>query len=65
MFNVGGADAKRQRSESTVRARVRVTADNCHARQGGALFRAYDMNDTLARVVNAEFRDTEIGAIPR
>ena len=47
MFNLGGADAVRERAERAVRGGVRVAADHGHAGQGGAVLRTDDVHDAL------------------
>ncbi|MCY1404541.1 hypothetical protein D9M71_197510 [compost metagenome] len=57
VLDLGGADAVGQGTESAVGGGVRVTADHGHARQGGALLRADDVDDALALVIHLEFDD--------
>ena len=51
------ADAVRQRAERAVRGRVRVAADDRHARQRSALLRPDDVHDALTQIVHLELRD--------
>ncbi len=60
VLDFGGADAERQRTERAVRRGMRVTADYRHTGQGGALFGADDMHDTLAYIIHVEFIDAEV-----
>ena len=63
MFHLGRADAMGQGAERTVGGGVGVAADHGHARQGGALLRADDVDDALAHVVHLEFGDAVFVAI--
>ena len=47
MFDFAGANTMGQCAESTVRGGMRIAANDGHARQGCAIFRAYDMHDAL------------------
>ena len=53
----------RQGSESPVGGRVRVAADDGHARQRGALFGSDDVDDALAAVGHVELFDVEPPAV--
>ena len=48
MLNFRCSDPHRERTESAVRGRVAVTADNRHARERRALFRSDHVNNALA-----------------
>jgi hypothetical protein len=63
VLDLGGADAVGQGTEGAVGGGVRVAADHGHARQGGALLRADDVNDALALVVHLEFDDAVFVAV--
>jgi hypothetical protein len=51
------ADAVRERAERAMRGRVRIAADDRHARQRSALLRPDNVHDALAQVVHLELRD--------
>ena len=51
MLDFRSADAQRHAGECAVRAGMRITADNRHPRQGGAIFRADHMNHALPPVL--------------
>ena len=51
MLHFGGADTERQRPERAVGGGMGVTANNGHPRQGDALLRAHDVDDTLVWVI--------------
>ncbi len=60
MFDLGRADAMRQRAERAVGRGMAVAANDGHAGQGPALFRANDVHDALTHVrdgiiMHAEF----------
>ena len=57
------ADAKRQRAERAVCARVAVTADDCHPRLRDAQLRADHMNDALNVPLDVEQGNAELGAV--
>ncbi len=63
VFDLGRADAVRQRAERAVRRGMRIAAHHRHTRQGRALLRADHVHDTLTLVVHAEFDDVEVGAV--
>lgn len=65
MLHFRRADAVRQRAESTMGGGVAVAANNRHARQGEALFRANDVDDALTLVALGIIFDTEILGILR
>ena len=64
VLHVRGADALGQGAERAVGGGVGVTADDAHARQGRALLRTDHMHDTLALVLDLEFQDAELIAVP-
>ena len=51
MLHFGGADTERQGPERAVGGGMGVTANNGHPRQGDALLRAHDVDDTLVWVI--------------
>ncbi|MNM36192.1 hypothetical protein D3C81_469000 [compost metagenome] len=55
MLDLGSADTVGQCAECAVGRGMGVAADHGHARQGGALLRADDVDDALANVVHLEF----------
>ena len=63
MLDFRGTDAKGERPERAVRRGVAVAAHQGHARQGETLLRADDMDDTVARILDLEQGDAEVGAI--
>ena len=63
MLNLRSTYTKGERAEGAVRRSVTIAAHQRHARQGKALFRANDMDDTVARIVNLEKSDTEIRTV--
>ena len=63
MRDLGGADAKRQRAESAVRAGVAVAADDGSARLSEAQFRADHMNNSLPIAAQREEANAELLAI--
>jgi hypothetical protein len=56
-------DPECERAECPVRARVRVAADDRHARLGQAHLRADDVDDALRRRADAVERDAELAAV--
>jgi hypothetical protein len=63
VLDFGGADPKRQRTESTMGAGVRVTTDNGHPWQRCTLLRSNHMDDTLTQIVHLEFDDIVLCAV--
>ena len=63
VFDLTGADAKRERSEGAVRSGVRISADDGLAWLGEAHFRADDMDDPLMRALISERGDAELFAV--
>ena len=63
MFDLARANAVRQGTKGAVGRGVRVAADDCHARQGGALLGANHMNNALALVAHLELGDAEAIAV--
>ena len=55
MLNIGGANTVCQRSHRAMSRGVRITADNCHARQGRTLLWTHDMNNTLPLIIKRYF----------
>src|SRR6185503_11863260 len=64
VLDFGGADAEGQGAECTVCRRVAVAADDRHARLAETLLRTDDVDNSLATVVDAEIRDTELLRVP-
>ena len=56
-------DPERECAERAVRARVRIAADDGHARLGEPELRTDDVDDALARRADAVERDAELGAV--
>jgi hypothetical protein len=56
VLDFGRADAERQRAERTVRARMRVAADDRHAGQRRPALRADHVDDALALVAERKIR---------
>jgi hypothetical protein len=63
VLDLTGADAERQGTESPVRGRVRVAADDRHARLCQPELRADDVHDALLDVTEAVQRDAELRAV--
>ena len=63
VLDLARADAEGERAERAVGGRVRVAADDGHARQGAALLRADDVDDALVGVAHREVRDAELGGV--
>ena len=63
VFDLGGADAERQRAKGAVRGGVRIAADDGHARQGGALLGTHHVHHALTFVAHGVFGDAEFGAV--
>ena len=63
MLDFTGADAKRERAECAVRARMAVAANDRHTGLRQAKFRSDDVHDALFARANVEERDAEVGAI--
>ncbi|MPM81067.1 hypothetical protein SDC9_128119 [bioreactor metagenome] len=63
MFDLGGADAERDRTEGAVGGGVRVAADDGHARLGQAQLRADDVHHTLVEVTQGVDRQTELPGV--
>ena len=61
--DLGGADAEGQRTEGAVRARVAVATDDRLARARQAQFRADDVDDAAARVLQLQEFDAELRAV--
>ena len=59
------ADAERECPERPVGRRVAVAADDGHARQGAALLRPDDVDDSLAGVAHRVVGDAELGGVLR
>ena len=60
MFDLRGSDSEGQGSESPVRGRMAVPADDREARKGDSLFRGDDVNNPLTEVVHGEIGDIEV-----
>ena len=63
VLDLAGADAERERAEGAVRRRVRVAADDRHARLGQPELRADDVHDALAGVAHRVQPDAELGGV--
>ena len=63
MLHVRGADPLRERGEGAVGGRVRIAADDGHARQRCALFWPDHMHDALTRVRHLELANAKATAI--
>ena len=63
MLDFAGPDAECERTKCTVRRRVAVAADDCHARLCVPVFRSNDMHNSLAYIVDVEQRDSEFFAV--
>ena len=64
VLDLGGADAERERAERAVRRRVRVAADDRHARLRQPELRADHVHDALAPAAGRVERDAELVAVP-
>ena len=64
VLDLAAADAERQRAEGAVGGRVRVAADDRHARLGDAQLRPDDVDDSLVAVAQRVEPDVELGAVP-
>ena len=62
-LDLAGADPEGERTKGTVGGRVRVAADDRHARLGQAELRADDVDDALVGRPEAMQRDPELGAV--
>ena len=63
VLDLTGADAERERAERAVRRRVRVAADDRHARLRDTQLRADDVHDALLDVAHRVELDAELGAV--
>ena len=63
VLDLAGADAEGERPERAVRGRVRVAADDRHARLGDPELRADDVHDALLGVAHRVEPDAELGAV--
>ena len=65
VFDFGRADTQRHAAESAVRTGMRIAANDGHAGQGRAVFRADDMDDALTlvleRVIGQRTGFTDVG----
>lgn len=60
MLDLAGTDAKRQGTKSTVGGGVAVATDDGSGGQSKALFRANDVDNTLALVAQAKICDAKV-----
>ena len=63
VLHFGGANAKRERAECTMRRGMRIAADHGHARQSQAGFRADDVHNALPNIAHLEFGNAVFRAI--
>ena len=63
MFDLGRADAEGQRPKGAVGCGVRIAANNGHAGQGKALFRANHMDDALTNIIHREIGNAKFSRI--
>ena len=64
-LHLGSADTERHGADGAMRGRMRVTADDGHARQGQALLRSHDVDDAVVRVHHPVVREPELGGVGR